>query len=210
MVAKREIPATFLPPLMVASTGMVIGATGPAGSNVPRARVPEITMTFDMEKLRETSRKPEQYKPSVPMPNMSFHLALPEGWKFYGVMPLLEPELLIEETGEAGYFVLSQDVCSIFTPPDLTAPFHQSENFKGPAARFTIDVGWYPDGDPKGSYKCVVVTTDGLDYTRWEDHEGNPWAQPPIAEMETRSTAVVWRWMSETVSKIWNEHYRSR
>jgi hypothetical protein len=118
-------------------------------------------------------------------------LDLPDGWTYWGCLPILSADLLFEELDRTGFTELDQDIFTISTPE------------KPP--RFQIDVGWYPDYDKKGKYRCVVVTTDGLP----ADEDGNPWNQDPIMQLETRDTFAVWAWLSDATSKIYRQHYRN-
>jgi hypothetical protein len=113
-------------------------------------------------------------------------LWVPPDWEARGEMPLVEPDLLVDNKGQV-HIDLDQDMLTISAPPD---------------SRFIIDVGWYPDLDlEKGSYVCYLFTKDGLP-------EGeNPWHHPPLEKFETRSTAEVWSWLSRTVSDVYRRYY---
>lgn len=51
---------------------------------------------------------------------------------------------------------------------------------KSPDGRFLLDVGWYPQGDPKGSFHCRVI--------EWNDWDS------PSEQFSTRSTVEAAAW----------------
>ena len=80
--------------------------------------------------------------------NLVVSLRIPTGWwvaknDFYD----LSPEVLDGNLSPAGVFV--QDILSI-------------ERWRGgtpvsPEQDFVLDLGWYPDGDPEGRYRLVLL-----------------------------------------------------
>jgi hypothetical protein len=52
-----------------------------------------------------------------------------------------------------------------------------------------LDVGWYPDCDPTGAFKCVLV-----------EDLGDVWGEP-ISTLRTRDVAEVRAWLAAEMAK---------
>lgn len=90
-------------------------------------------------------------------------LRIQSGWSFlYNKLTDLEPDS-ISEDDPAWLFTLVQDIL-----------YMRKENRKQTVA---IDLGWYPDGDPHGTYRLVAVLNDDF--------------QNPILEFTSRSTQEI-------------------
>lgn len=101
---------------------------------------------------------------------------LPNHWSYSGYLPLSDP---LHYAVNKNLLDIHEDVCQ----------------FLSPTGRFTIDIGWWPDSDPKGNYICRVLTTDGL-----IPPEDNPWSQPPIEEFETKDTGEMLKWLASKIT----------
>ncbi len=89
----------------------------------------------------------------------------------------------VSPNDEAWLFTFVEDMTYIVTESI------QKENGKTMKRTLAVDLGWYPEGNPKGCYKLVAI----LD---------NNWNQP-ILEMKTRSTQevadTIELWLFETL-----------
>ncbi|MBI3916966.1 MAG: hypothetical protein HY322_08170 [Betaproteobacteria bacterium] len=88
---------------------------------------------------------------------------LREGWTAHGDLPLIDPEHL--SAMDPGLF--DEDLLQI-TSPDRSV---------------TLDVGWYPAGNPEGQLVCQAVYGDN-----WDE---------PFDELQTRHSSDVLSWLEQ-------------
>ncbi|MCI8810661.1 MAG: hypothetical protein HFF84_11230 [Oscillibacter sp.] len=81
-------------------------------------------------------------------------LRIPAGWTFlYNKFEDLEPETLPPED-QRWLFTFVQDIFYLYT--DKT----RKQNKQVEHQRLGIDLGWYPDGDPSGSFRLEAILND--------------------------------------------------
>ena len=90
-------------------------------------------------------------------------LKLPCGWRTLGTLPPLDGKNAKDYRTEDIWFAESPD------------------------GRIAIDVGWYPDGDPEGGFRCMLVLNRN-------------WASPN-EEMETLDPKAIWTWVTKKLSQ---------
>jgi hypothetical protein len=95
-------------------------------------------------------------------------IQVPAGWRAGGELPPFDPAAASDLT-EAQLDALTEDLWSASTPDE----------------RFTIDIGWYPEADAGGHFRCRLV-------------ESATWDQPR-EEFCTRSLGDAGRWADSTV-----------
>ncbi len=92
-----------------------------------------------------------------------YPLRIPPGWSFvYNKLEALEPDSLNDEE-PAWQFIFVQDI------------LHIRQEHGGQKA--AIDLGWYPDGDPRGEYRLIAILNDD-------------WLHP-VLEFTSRSTRKI-------------------
>lgn len=104
-------------------------------------------------------------------------------WLVEGSLPLLAAP-----SAEA---VLDEDLLAALDEDLVTAT--------SPDEQLLLDVGWYPSGDPEGSFVCrAVPALPSRSPTRYD------WAAP-VARLETRDTATVLRWLADQIAAYTKE-----
>jgi hypothetical protein len=59
--------------------------------------------------------------------------------------------------------------------------------FRQTEKKITIDVGWYPEADYQGHFKCQVIENEN-----WEK---------PLNFVDIYDPAAVWSWLQESITK---------
>ena len=85
-------------------------------------------------------------------------LRIPTGWTMlFNKSEDIEPEEL-QEQDKRWLFLFIEDILHMY------ANLHRKKNKKLEEQKLGIDLGWYPDGEPTGSFRLVAVLDSNWDF----------------------------------------------
>lgn len=114
-------------------------------------------------------------------------LRIPPGWTI-GINKLenLEPQELSEDD-ESGLYAFTEDILWIHRTNQ------RKKNKQVEEQTLAIDLGWYPDGEPTGSFRLVAILNDN-------------WASP-LLEFSSRSKQEVVEVMEQWLFQVFMPPY---
>ena len=81
-------------------------------------------------------------------------LRIPPGWTFmFNKLTDIEPETLNKQD-KIWLFAFTQDIMYMY------AVMKRKQNHQMEEQKLSIDLGWYPDGDPDGHFRMVALIND--------------------------------------------------
>lgn len=98
---------------------------------------------------------------------MVFQVPLPPKWETHGMLPPFDPQ-----DGPVDSEWLNEDIWQA----------------RSPDRRFILDVSWFPESDPTGSYYCRLIENEDWD--------------SPVEGIKTRSTVAVAAWANHTAVEL--------